>query len=199
MAEVREPGEHQPLRDQPVLGFEQRLPIAIVAPLYPPAIGGVEQVVEHLARGLVERGIAVEVIVTDPSAREASVEVRQRVVVRRFPTLASDRTYFASPRLARWLFHNARRYQLIHVHNYHALTFPIAAIAAASSRVPRRQWTLPRHGTHAVQAAAARRLSSAGVTTAPRRGCSNRWFKCGAVAPGTRCARARYNRCAARN
>ena len=42
-------------------------PIALVTHRYAPAIGGVERVVEQLARGLARRGIAVEVITTDPT------------------------------------------------------------------------------------------------------------------------------------
>lgn len=136
MAEDRDPDERSLIGDRHATTFEPRLPIAIVAPLYPPAIGGVEQVVEHLAQGLVERGFPVEVVVTDPSSRSVTVELRDGVVIRRFPTLARDSTYFVSPRLARWLYQHARQYELIHLHNYHTMTFPAAGVAAARSRVP---------------------------------------------------------------
>ena len=49
-------------------------PIALVTHRYAPAIGGVERVVEQLARGLARRGIAVEVLTTDPTGELPAVE-----------------------------------------------------------------------------------------------------------------------------
>ncbi|MEO7912028.1 MAG: glycosyltransferase family 4 protein [Roseiflexaceae bacterium] len=105
-------------------------PIALVTHRYAPAIGGVERVVEQLARGLVRRGIAVEVITTDPTRQLPMREMRDGVLVRRFPTLANDSTYYVAPRLAAWLKRNAARFALIHAHSYHTALAPQAALAA---------------------------------------------------------------------
>ncbi len=101
-------------------------PIAIVSPQYPPAIGGVERHVERLAEGLARRGLPVEVLATDPTGRLPRTELRNGVVVRRFPTLFGDTTYFMSPRLVRWLWRAAARYRLVHGHNYQTLV-PLAS------------------------------------------------------------------------
>jgi glycosyltransferase involved in cell wall biosynthesis len=111
-------------------------PIALVTHRYAPAIGGVERVVEQLARGLTRRDIAVEVITTDPTRQLPMREMRDGVLVRRFPTLANDSTYYVAPRLAAWLKRNAARYALIHVHSYHTALAPQAALAAWAAGTP---------------------------------------------------------------
>jgi glycosyltransferase involved in cell wall biosynthesis len=111
-------------------------PIALVTHRYAPAIGGVERVVERLARGLVQRGIAVEVITTDPTRQLPTLERRDGVLVRRFPTLANDATYYVAPRLAAWLKRNAEHYSLIHAHSYHTALAPQSALAACRAGIP---------------------------------------------------------------
>jgi glycosyltransferase involved in cell wall biosynthesis len=116
--------------------------IGIVCPRYAPAIGGVERHVEMLARRLIAHGIAVEVITTDPSAQLPPFEVRDGVVVRRFPTVAHDAVFFVAPQLKWWLLRNAQRYALLHAHSYHT---PLAAVAAAAARRARLPFVLTPH------------------------------------------------------
>lgn len=110
--------------------------VALVSPRYPPAVGGVERCVEILARGLVARGCAVEVITTDPTGRLPPVEDRAGVLVRRFPTIGRDGVYFVAPRLWWWLLRHARRFALIHAHSYHTPLALAAALASRRARVP---------------------------------------------------------------
>lgn len=112
--------------------MEAGRPIALVTPRYAPAIGGVERCVEMLARGLVARGQAVEVITTDPTGRLPPVEERAEVLVRRFHTVGHDGVYFLAPALATWLLRDAHRFSLIHAHSYHT---PVALSAAVASRI----------------------------------------------------------------
>ena len=111
-------------------------PIALVTHRYAPAIGGVERVVEQLARGLARRGIAVEVVTTDPTGELPAIEQRDGVLVRRFPTVAHDSTYYVAPQLGAWLWRNAARFALIHAHSYHTALAPEAALAAWGARTP---------------------------------------------------------------
>jgi glycosyltransferase involved in cell wall biosynthesis len=111
-------------------------PIALVSHRYAPAIGGVERVVEQLARGLVRRGIAVEVLTTDPTGVLPSFEQRDGVLVRRFPTVAHDSTFYVAPQLGAWLWRNAARFAVIHAHSYHTALAPLAALAAGGARTP---------------------------------------------------------------
>jgi glycosyltransferase involved in cell wall biosynthesis len=110
--------------------------IGLVAPQYPPATGGVERHVEALARGLARRGVRVEVLATDPDRARTLVETRDAVPIRRFATLPGDKAYFASPRLGIWLMRHAKKYALIHAHNYHAGVALTAFLATRWSRVP---------------------------------------------------------------
>ncbi|MBX3029584.1 MAG: glycosyltransferase family 4 protein [Chloroflexi bacterium] len=111
-------------------------PVAIVTPLYDPAVGGVERYVGHLARGLLARGIPVEIVTTDPGADQPRAEIRDGVPVRRFPTVLGDRLVYPAPRLARWLSRHASAYRLIHGHNLHTLLPAMGALAARRADVP---------------------------------------------------------------
>lgn len=111
-------------------------PIGIVCPLYPPYMGGVERHVERLAAGLAARGVPVEIVTTDPTSHAPRQDEVAGVPVHRFPTLRGDRTFFASPSLARWLASNADRYALLHAHSLHTLLPIAAAVAARRAKLP---------------------------------------------------------------
>jgi glycosyltransferase involved in cell wall biosynthesis len=89
-----------------------------------------------LARGLVARGNAVEVITTDPTGCLPPVEERSGVLVRRFLTVGHNGVYFIAPRLGWWLLRNARRFALIHAQSYHTPVALAAAVASRRSRIP---------------------------------------------------------------
>lgn len=110
--------------------------MAIVTPLYEPAVGGVERYVGHLARGLRARGIPVEIVTTDPGTTTPSAEIRDGIPVRRFPTVLGDRLVHPAPRLTRWLAHHAHEYRVIHGHNLHTLLPAMGALAARRADVP---------------------------------------------------------------
>ena len=110
--------------------------IAILTPRYAPAIGGVERVAEMQARELQRRGARVEVLTTDPSGRLPRVELRDGVLVRRFPTLANDGVYFLAPLLGRWLARHAHAFALLHAHSYHTPIALQAALASRSATIP---------------------------------------------------------------
>jgi glycosyltransferase involved in cell wall biosynthesis len=60
--------------------------IALLPSAYPPALGGVEELTRHLALALVDSGDQVEVwTLHGDDARPESVELRDQLVVRRFP------------------------------------------------------------------------------------------------------------------
>ena len=101
---------------------------------------------EELARGLARRGIALEVITTDPTGQLLEVEEMDGVLVRRFSCVGNDGIYCVSPRLGWWLLRNAQRYALLHAHSYHT---PVALQAALASRVKRVPLVLSPyyHGT----------------------------------------------------
>lgn len=110
--------------------------IGMITHRYAPAVGGVEKHAEILARGLVERGVPVEIITTDPTTELPHEEVRDGVSVRRFGTVGNDDVFYVTPSLGRWLSKNAHRYALIHAHSYHTPLAWQAARAAKKHGVP---------------------------------------------------------------
>jgi glycosyltransferase involved in cell wall biosynthesis len=110
--------------------------VALITPRYAPFVGGVERHVEKLALGLVERGVEIEVITTDPTGRLAPFEVRDGVVIRRFHTVARGTTYLLSPALGNWLARHASRFTLLHAHSYHAPLVPQASLVSRLTGVP---------------------------------------------------------------
>jgi glycosyltransferase involved in cell wall biosynthesis len=117
--------------------------IALVAPLYRPAVGGVETHVEQLAVRMAAAGHSVDVITQALDRRRASVEERDGVVVRRFPATVPSACYALAPGLWRFLRAEAQRYAIVHAHNYHALP----ALAAATSLQRALVFTPHYHGT----------------------------------------------------
>lgn len=107
--------------------------IAIVAPLYRPAIGGVETHVEQLAGRLAAAGNEVDVLTQTEDRGLPSEERIDGVLVRRFGVLLASEHYPLAPGLARFLSRRGDDYDLLHAHNYHALP---ALVAAATSRAP---------------------------------------------------------------
>ncbi len=120
--------------------------IGIVCPRYAPALGGVERHAELLARGIAARGYTVEIITTDPTRQLPSVEVRDGITVRRFPTVADDSVFFVAPKLGWWLLRNAHRYDLLHAHSYHTPLAFQATLAARRAGIP-LVFTPHYHGT----------------------------------------------------
>ena len=60
--------------------------VALLPSAYPPAVGGVEELTRHLALALVDAGDEVEVwTLHGDDARDETVEVRDDLIVRRFP------------------------------------------------------------------------------------------------------------------
>jgi glycosyltransferase involved in cell wall biosynthesis len=116
--------EHRPLR------------VSLVVPRYLPHLGGIENHVAALAVRLADRGHAVTVA----TQVEADVSLSRRevdphgVVVRRFPSVGRCRGQGLSPALWAWVRRGADRAQVVHLHNFHALT-TLPALAAARSPV----------------------------------------------------------------
>ncbi|CAN5556167.1 hypothetical protein BH20CHL6_BH20CHL6_06790 [soil metagenome] len=112
------------------------LVVGIVAPRYPPAIGGVERHAQLLARGLTRLGITVEVLTVDPEGKLPPLERDSAVTVRRFPGVGKSSTYIVSAAMGAWLWRNASRYTVVHAHSYHTPVALVAALAARRAGVP---------------------------------------------------------------
>ena len=106
--------------------------VAVVAPNYAPVVGGVETVVTHVARHLVDLGCAVEVWTHRPPGRAALADEEiDGVVVRRFAATPSER-YPLSPSLWQHTIRCAGEYDVVHAHGYHST----AGLGVALRRLP---------------------------------------------------------------
>jgi glycosyltransferase involved in cell wall biosynthesis len=103
--------------------------IIYVCPRYPPEIGGVETHVSQLASHVQSLGVKVEVVTT--THEQESVDEVDGVVVRRFPGFPMARKYGIPLKLRNYILRWAGDRDLIHLHDYHALS----ALAAALSNV----------------------------------------------------------------
>jgi glycosyltransferase involved in cell wall biosynthesis len=107
------------------------LHVALVGPNFPPQVGGVELVLDHLAQGLAALGCQVEVLV---QRRHDDVEVdsvqtlETGVIVRWFASRTHSHRFPVAPSLADHLLRTSRRFDVIHGHSFHAAPGPLAAM-----------------------------------------------------------------------
>jgi glycogen synthase len=107
--------------------------LLFVTPRYAPLMGGVETHVERVAKLLVEAGVDVSVLTTNPGdlPPEEKIEGVNIYRVRAWP--ARGDLYFA-PDLYRVI--HSEKWDLVHVQSYHTLVAPLAMTAALRAGVP---------------------------------------------------------------
>jgi glycosyltransferase involved in cell wall biosynthesis len=115
--------------------------IALVSPRYLPFPGGVERHVSEIAERMVAAGHTVEVLTQEPDPDLPRVDRIEGVTVRRFPVLLPPPAYALAPGLP--LFLRTGHFDVVHIHNYHALSAPLAAAATSAPVV----FTPHYHGT----------------------------------------------------
>ena len=109
--------------------------IAVIAPRYAPDVGGVERHVAEIATRLAAGGSAVTVFTQSRSSNLASTEQLDGVLIRRFRDRSPHATYGLAPSLFAALARgDARDFDLVHAHGYHALP-ALAALAARTTVV----------------------------------------------------------------
>lgn len=102
--------------------------VALTSPGYAPDPGGVETHVTRVAEGLVRLGIEVEVWAQQPGRRSLLREVREGVVVHRFPTSRSPR-FPVSRALWQHVQRHASSFDVLHAQSYH-VTSALSALRA---------------------------------------------------------------------
>lgn len=108
--------------------------IALVSPGYPPAVGGVEQVVAQQARALAKTGHKVEVYAQERTAERIGVREDAGVVIHGFAVVGL-RDYSVSPGLWQSIAAESGTFDVVHSHSYHALTGLTAALRAQAPTV----------------------------------------------------------------
>lgn len=143
--------------------------IAYVCPRYSPLIGGVETHVARLAARMAAAGCTVEVLTQSSDRTLPAVSVSDGVTVRRFAVPLPSRDYAVAPGLWTYLPRHSRRYDVVHAHNYHA----VSSLAPAVARCRALVFTPHYHGTgHTPLAKALHapyRLAGAAIFAASRR------------------------------
>ena len=105
--------------------------VALVASSFLPEPGRLERRVDRLARGLAEHGAQVEILAQGPV--RASVQHRDGVTTRVFPTAVGPLRFAVAPRLREWLRTRSHEFDVVDVHTRQA---PLA-LTVASGRVRR--------------------------------------------------------------
>jgi glycosyltransferase involved in cell wall biosynthesis len=99
-----------------------------------PYMGGIETHVHEVVPRLVDRGVEVEVLTSDPSGKLDRSEVVDGALVRRFGAWPAGRDYYFCPDLLRYL--SAGRYDVVHVQGVHNLLAPTALAVATHKKMP---------------------------------------------------------------
>jgi glycosyltransferase involved in cell wall biosynthesis len=117
------------------------LRVLMTTPLYLPHMGGVERYVDVLSQRLVEKGLDVTVLTTDPSNTLPTFEQTEGVKVIRVPAWPRGRDYHFAPEVYRKVC--GENWDVVHVQSYHTLVAPLAMLAARRANLP---YVLTFHG-----------------------------------------------------
>ncbi|WP_457549419.1 glycosyltransferase family 4 protein [Archaeoglobus sp.] len=108
--------------------------IAQVCPRFYPHIGGVETFVYEISKRLA-RDFNLEILTTDPSKKLEKIEIMDGILIRRFKSYAPSDSYYISIDLLRFLKNNSNKYDIIHIHNYHALPALFATLSKSKNKL----------------------------------------------------------------
>lgn len=117
--------------------------IGYIVPRYAPFSGGVETHVREIATRIAGLGHRVEVLTQEPSRSLPAMETVSGLMVRRFHPIAPEPIYAVAPNLWMYLRQNAARFDILHVHSYHALP----GLGALATRTPPVVFTPHYHRT----------------------------------------------------
>jgi glycosyltransferase involved in cell wall biosynthesis len=106
----------------------------MVTPRYLPLTGGVELHVHETARRLVQRGVEVTVLTTDPKGMLADKERVEGIEVRRVRAWPANRDYHLAPGIRTEIA--AGEWDVVHVQSYHTLVAPLAMLTALRTGCP---------------------------------------------------------------
>ena len=118
----------------PMSASHQPIRILEVTSRYPPFIGGVENHVYQVSRRLVQKGMDITVLTTDPEHRLPHEEVREGVKIQRVRAWPREKDFYFAPEIYGKI--RAGGWDIVHVQCYHTLVPPVAMWAAWRSGIP---------------------------------------------------------------
>jgi glycosyltransferase involved in cell wall biosynthesis/GT2 family glycosyltransferase len=110
------------------------LRVLMVTPRSPLAQGGVERHVMEVSRRLATAGLDVEVLCTEPGAKETSEEHRDGVTIRTVRAWPANRDWCFAPRI--WREMSRRPWDVVHIQSYHTFVAPLAMLRALRLGIP---------------------------------------------------------------
>lgn len=105
-----------------------------VTPYYPPHAGGIEFYVEALSQEFVAKGHEVTIATMSYQRGLPRSEERDGIHIVRFPRMGTE-AYGFPVGLGAYLLRNARRFDIIHAHNYHALPFLVTVSVCGAQAI----------------------------------------------------------------
>ena len=106
----------------------------MVAARFPPFTGGVEIHTDEVSRRLIDLGVRVTVVTTDPTGTLPPREVLDGRVIHRVRAWPSRGDLYLAPGITRWI--QKRPGGVVHVQGYHTLVAPLAMSASAVRSIP---------------------------------------------------------------
>ena len=101
---------------------------------YLPYIGGVENHVYQVSKRLVQNGVEVTVLTTDPENKLPAYETREGVKILRVRAWPAKKDFYFAPEIFPKIMQ--RKWDLVHIQGYHTLVPPLAMLAARRARIP---------------------------------------------------------------
>lgn len=108
--------------------------ILFVTPRYFPDVGGVQNHVYQVSRRLLQSGVDVTVLTTNPGNQRPAEEVLDGIRVRRVPAWPANRDYYFAPQILSVV--QEGDWDLVHVQSYHTFVAPLAMLAARRAALP---------------------------------------------------------------
>ncbi|HVD38208.1 MAG TPA: glycosyltransferase family 4 protein, partial [Solirubrobacterales bacterium] len=108
--------------------------VLMVTPRSPLAQGGVERHVMEVSRRMAAAGVRVEVLCTDPEAKQATTETHDGVRIRTVRAWPRGRDWYLAPGI--WREMGREKWDLVHLQSYHTLVAPLAMLRALTLRLP---------------------------------------------------------------
>jgi glycosyltransferase involved in cell wall biosynthesis len=106
-----------------------------VTPSYYPAVGGVERHVQAISERLVHLGHEVTVLTMGSGASAPRRDVIDGVTIHRFPSVGIGNVYRVPVGLLPYLWRARASFDIVHVHNYHAILMPLVVATRPSCLV----------------------------------------------------------------
>lgn len=110
------------------------LRLLMATPRYFPYAGGIESHVYEVGRRLVQAGVDLTILTTDPGGKLPRAEESERVKIRRVRAWPAQKDYYISPGVYNTIV--SGKWDLVHCQGSHTFVAPTAMLAAWRTKIP---------------------------------------------------------------